>query len=121
MRRESMTTPNKTPKRRSVTITDVASAAGVSKSTVSLVLQSSPLIAPETAERVRKSVAALGYVYNRRAADLRRESSNMIRILLNHLGNPFFPGKLVRVEGQIAHAQFLSTMAHNQEQLVDHV
>ncbi|HEX9451204.1 MAG TPA: LacI family DNA-binding transcriptional regulator, partial [Burkholderiales bacterium] len=70
-----MTTPNKTPKRRSVTITDVASAAGVSKSTVSLVLQSSPLIAPETAERVRKSVAALGYVYNRRAADLRRESS----------------------------------------------
>src|SRR5258706_1039120 len=97
MRRESMTTPNNSPKRRSVTITDVAGAAGVSKSTVSLVLQSSPLIAPETAERVRKSVAALGYVYNRRAADLRRESSNMIGIVINDLCNTFFFGILVGI------------------------
>jgi len=80
----------KTPKRRSITITDVASAAGVSKSTVSLVLQDSPLIARQTAERVRSSAAALGYVYNRRAADLRRKSSNVIGIVINDLGNPFF-------------------------------
>src|SRR5258706_6822090 len=95
MRRESMTTPNNSPKRRSVTITDVANAAGVSKSTVSLVLQSSPLIAPETAERVRKSVAALGYVYNRRAADLRRETTHKIRFVVYNLRHPVTVRKTV--------------------------
>src|SRR5258706_14731888 len=111
MRRESMT-PNNTPKRRSVTITDVASAAGVSKSTVSLVLQSSPLIAPETAERVRKSVAALGYVYNRRAADLRRGSSQLVGIGPKDLGNPFFAENLVGQGTQLADTGFISRMAH---------
>jgi len=53
------------PGRRSVTIMDVAHHAGVSKSTVSLVLRNSPLIAPATTARVRQSAVALGYVYNR--------------------------------------------------------
>ena len=112
-----MTQTNNGRKRRSVTITDVASAAGVSKSTVSLVLQSSPLIAPETAERVRRSVVALGYVYNRRAADLRRESSNMIGIVINDLGNPFFAEMLVGMERRLADAGYISLMAHTNERL----
>src|SRR5690554_4521351 len=37
---------------RNVTIRDVAKVAGVSKSTVSLVLQDSPKVAPKTRERV---------------------------------------------------------------------
>ena len=105
------------PRRRSITITDVAGAAGVSKSTVSLVLQGSPLIAPETAERVRNSAAALGYVYNRRAADLRRESSNMIGIIINDLGNPFFAEMLVGMERRLADAGYISLMAHTNERL----
>ncbi len=44
------------------TILDVARAAGVSKSTVSLVLQSSPLVKPATAEAVRAAMAETGYV-----------------------------------------------------------
>jgi LacI family transcriptional regulator len=106
-----------TPPRRSVTITDVAVAAGVSKSTVSLVLQGSPLIAPDTAERVRSSATALGYVYNRSAADLRRKSSNMIGIVINDLGNPFFAEMLVGMERRLADAGYISLMAHTSERL----
>jgi len=105
------------PKRGSVTITDVAAAAGVSKSTVSLVLQGSPLIAPETAERVRKSAVALGYVYNRRAADLRRKASNVIGIVINDLGNPFFAEMLVGMERRLVDAGYISLMAHTDERL----
>src|SRR6185295_17096053 len=112
-----MNEPNHSPKRRSVTITDVASAAGVSKSTVSLVLQGSSLIAPETSDRVRKSAAALGYVYNRRAADLRRKSSNMIGIVINDLGNPFFAEMLVGMERRLADSGYISLMAHTDERL----
>jgi len=53
------------------TIIDVALAAGVSKSTVSLVLQDSPLVKAAKREAVRKAMAELGYVYNAAAAGLR--------------------------------------------------
>ncbi len=53
------------------TIIDVAAAAGVSKSTVSLVLQDSPLVKAATREAVRKAMIDLGYVYNAAAAGLR--------------------------------------------------
>src|SRR5271170_2308233 len=54
-----------------VTIVDVARSAGVSKSTVSLVLSGSELVAPKTRERVNRAMQALGYVYHRGAASLR--------------------------------------------------
>jgi len=105
------------PARRSVTITDVARVANVSKSTVSLVLQGSPLIAPETAERVRQAAEALGYVYNRRAADLRRKSTNVIGIVINDLLNPFFAEMLVGMERRLDAAGYISLMAHTDERL----
>ena len=56
---------------RRPTIIDVARHSGVSKSTVSLVLQNSPSVREDTAKRVREAMAELGYVYNRAAANLR--------------------------------------------------
>lgn len=53
------------------TIKDVAEKASVSKSTVSLVLQDSPLVKPATRAAVQKAMADLGYVYNAVAAGLR--------------------------------------------------
>ena len=63
---------------RRPTIIDVAKAAGVSKSTVSLVLQASPLVRPATREAVRQAMADLGYVYNRSAANLRSPNVGLI-------------------------------------------
>jgi LacI family transcriptional regulator len=100
-----------------VTITDVAKQANVSKSTVSLVLQGSPLIARDTAERVRHAAEALGYVYNRRAADLRRKSSNVVGIVINDLLNPFFAEMLVGMERRLVDAGYISLMAHTGERL----
>ena len=53
------------------TINDVAEHAGVSKSTVSLVLQKSPLVKKKTRDTIKASIKALNYVYNRAAANLR--------------------------------------------------
>jgi LacI family transcriptional regulator len=77
-------------KKRRVTIKDIAREAGVSKSTVSLVLKNSPLITKTTAALVREASEALGYVYNRTAANLRTSRSFIVGILINDLGNPFF-------------------------------
>jgi LacI family transcriptional regulator len=103
------------PKARPVTILDVAAAANVSKSTVSLVLQGSGLIRDETAGRVREAARKLGYIYNRRAADLRRKSSNTIGVLINDLMNPFFAEVLVGLERKLVDAGYIVLMAHTNE------
>jgi LacI family transcriptional regulator len=105
------------PARRALTIMDVARAAGVSKSTVSLVLQGSSLIRDETAQRVREAASQLGYVYNRRAAELRRQSSHMIGVVINDLMNPFFAEVLVGIERRLVDAGYTVLMAHTHEDL----
>jgi len=77
-------------KQRRVTFSDIATAAGVSRATVSLVLHGSPLIAAETRARVEQQLQTQGYVYNRAAADLRRRRSSSVAMVINDLSNPFF-------------------------------
>lgn len=72
------------------TIVDVARLAGVSKSTVSLVLNDSPLVADATRGAVQKAMTELGYVYNRSAAKLRTGNVGLIGLVINDLRNPFF-------------------------------
>ena len=68
------------------TIVDVARHAGVSKSTVSLVLQDSPLVRKSTRGEVEKAMNALNYVYNRSAANLRGADVGLIG--LRHQRSP---------------------------------
>jgi len=76
--------------RRPVTITDIARASGVSRSTVSLVLRGSPLVHAQTRARVEAELKRQRYVYNRGAANLRRRTSSGIGLVINDLSNPFF-------------------------------
>jgi LacI family transcriptional regulator len=99
------------------TIKHVAVEAGVSKSTVSLVLQDSPLIKPDTAAKVRAAAEKLGYVYNRQAADLRRKTSNIVGVVINDLGNPFFSELLVGMERRLVDAGYICLIAHTDERL----
>ena len=75
---------------RRPTIVDVARRAGVSKSTVSLVLQHSVAVKTQTREAVRTAMVDLGYVYNRTAANLRSSKVGLIGLVINDLRNPFF-------------------------------
>jgi len=69
-----------------VTIVDVARAAGVSKSTVSRVLDERlPRSHNPTAERVRKAAADLGYVRDPLASGLRRVGTSTIGVVVPHL------------------------------------
>ncbi len=73
-------------KKQKVTLLDVAEHSGVSKSTVSLVLQNDPRVKPETRQRVEFAISALGYVYNRKAAALRSTKPDLIGVILNDFG-----------------------------------
>jgi LacI family transcriptional regulator len=73
-----------------VTLMDVARHCGVSRATVSLVLNDSPLVAAKTRDRVRQALTELGYVYNRAAASLRTQHSDAIGVVLTNITNPYF-------------------------------
>ena len=100
---------------RKVTIVDVARAADVSKSTVSLVLQGSPSIRPETAEKVQAAIHRLGYVYNRGAANLRSARTNVVGMVINDLANPFFAELAVGIESVFRASGLVSLIAHTAE------
>lgn len=83
------------------TLRDVASRAGVSTGTVSLVLNGSDLVAKLTRERVSRVIAELGYVYDRGAAQLRSRRTNIVGLSICNLVNPYFAEVAAGVENTL--------------------
>ncbi|MCG5479678.1 LacI family DNA-binding transcriptional regulator [Sinorhizobium alkalisoli] len=103
--------------RERVTVVDIARAAGVSKSTVSLVLQGSPLVNEVTRAKVNATIRELGYVYNRGAANLRQAKSKIIGIVVNDLTNSFFAELAVGVDSVVQSAGFVQFLANTGEKI----
>lgn len=78
-----------------VTVFDVAKHAGVSKSTVSLVLNDSARVNAATAAKVRAAMRELNYVPSRAARVLQSGRSRQIGIIVSDITNPYF-AELVR-------------------------
>lgn len=100
---------------RRPTIIDVAAKAGVSKSTVSLVLQDSPAVRDETRVAVRRAMEDLGYVYNRSAANLRSSNAGLIGLVINDLRNPFFTEFATSAQMAFSAAGFATVIANTDE------
>lgn len=67
----------------SITITDVANEAGVSKSTVSKVLNNWSTISPETTAKVHAAIKKLNYIPNSRAVSFAKQTTQNIVYLTN--------------------------------------
>ncbi|MFD8519606.1 LacI family DNA-binding transcriptional regulator [Streptomyces capillispiralis] len=72
------------------TLEDVARRAGVSKSTVSRVINGEPKVRAAVADRVRQAVAALGYVPNQAARSLVTRRSNAVAVVVTEPQNRLF-------------------------------
>jgi LacI family transcriptional regulator len=108
--------PQQAPPKR-VTLTDVATDAGVSRATASLVLRGSPLVADQTRDRVLVSMHKLGYVYNRAAASLRTHQSHTIGLVVTDITNPFFAQMTVGSEAHLEAASYAALLANTSETL----
>lgn len=97
---------------RRPTIIDVAKQAGVSKSTVSLVLRNSPSVREETRAQVRQAMADLGYVYNRAAATMRMANAGLIGLVINELRNPFFAEFATALQMALAEKGYAAVIAN---------
>lgn len=110
--------------KQSVTVHDVARVAGVSKSTVSLVLRGSDKASEKAKEKVHQAIKKTGYVYNREAAAMRSKSSDLVAIVINDLTNPYSAKLAVALEKHIRELGLMATLvntsenAHTQSQIV---
>jgi DNA-binding LacI/PurR family transcriptional regulator len=76
---------------KSVTIRDVAKAAGVSVATVSYVLNNSGRVGRPTRRAVLSAVRSLDYVANLNARNLAKDASQTLGMIVSDIENPFFP------------------------------
>ena len=74
-----------------VTISDVAAAAGVARSSVSRAFTRSEMLSPETVKRIRDAAERLGYVPNHTARALSTGRHGNVALIVPDVANPFFP------------------------------
>ena len=80
------------------TIEDVARHAGVSRQTVSRVINGRNWVSEEARERVLAAVRALGYRRNALAGGLRSGRTNTIGLLISNILNPLFASEVRGVQ-----------------------
>jgi LacI family transcriptional regulator len=99
-----------------VTLLMIADHLSVSTATVSLALRGSPLVAETTRTRVQQIAREMGYSYNRSAASLRTDRTNILGVGFHDITNPYFAELLVAIEETAAaHGRsiLLGTYAEN--------
>ena len=91
----------------SPTLEEVAAVAGVSRATVSRVINDSPKVSPAVRATVEAAIAELGYVPNRAARSLVTRRTDSIGLVVSEpealvFSDPFFAGIVRGVSGALA-------------------
>jgi DNA-binding LacI/PurR family transcriptional regulator len=94
------------------TISKVAERAGVSRTTVSHVINHADRVSKPLREKVEAAIAELGYVPNPQAQSLRTGRTNLVAVLIPDILNPFYP-ELVKVIQTGLETQGLDTLVFN--------
>ncbi|MEZ8635884.1 Mal regulon transcriptional regulator MalI [Vibrio cyclitrophicus] len=103
---------------KKVNIKDVAKKAGVSVTTVSMVLSDKGRISVETAEKVNQAVQQLGYIKNQSASNLRAQKSALIGLVLRDISDSYYAevaAGLSEVLEEKGYMLFLAQSGANQE------
>ena len=110
--------------RSRVTLRDVADQLGVSAATVSLAMRDSKKISRTTRERVKATLEASGYVYQRGAAGLRTSTTHTVGIIVNDVSDPFTTkllGSLEKALGNAGNTPFFCNSGESTQRQTDFI
>lgn len=98
--------------REAATIEEVAAHAGVSRSTVSRVVNGSTAVSPSALEAVRSAIAELNYVPNRAARALARRQTHAVAFVVpedtgRFFGDPFFAEIVAGVNERLGKSEYV--------------
>jgi len=103
---------------RRPTISDVAALAGVSKATVSRVVNNVDFVEDETKQRVQQAVVELGYRPNNAARSLTTKRTRTIGMIIADASNLFF-GDLLRGVEDILQPQNYGLLVCNTDEVLE--
>src|SRR3989337_18046 len=86
------------------TISKVAAKAGVSRTTVSHVINHADRVSKSLRERVQAAIDELGYAPNPQAQSLRTGRTNIIAMLIPDIRNPFYPELVKTAQSELEKA-----------------
>ncbi|MEY2848017.1 MAG: hypothetical protein RI885_682, partial [Actinomycetota bacterium] len=100
---------------RAPTLEAVASAVGVSRSTVSRVVNGSPLVRQDVAALVREAIETMGYVPNRAARSLANSQTMAIALIVpedttRFFGDPFFAAIVQGISHELDDSDYVLTL-----------
>ncbi len=98
--------------RAPATIEQVAAAAGVSRSTVSRVVNGSTAVSPAALEAVQRAIAELNYVPNRAARSLASRATMAIALVVpedttRFFGDPFFAAIVSGINSRLSRSDYV--------------
>lgn len=100
---------------KKVNINEVARLSGISRTTVSRVINNSPLVKEETALKVKQVMRDLGYQPNELARGLRNNETKTVGVIVSNVLNPFFTAVVRGVE-DVANAENYSIILCNTDE-----
>lgn len=102
----------------SVTINDIAYKAGVSRATVSRVLNDSGYVKEETRKRVLQTIEDLNYSPSAIARSLSTSKTNTIGVIVPEINDPFF-GEIIKGVSQVANEHNLNIIFFDTEDNIE--
>lgn len=99
----------------SITIKDIARAAGVSHATVSRALHNHPAIPSQTTRRIQVIAAQMGYLPSAVARGLKTSRSKTLGVILSQIDDPFFSEVLQGIEGTLRPQGYSLLVAASQQ------
>lgn len=94
---------------------EVARIAGVSKSTVSRVINHPDLVGAATIERVRAAMAAVGFTPNATARALRSGVTHIVAVIVPDVTNPFYTAALRGIEDVASELGYMVIVCNTDE------
>jgi len=85
---------------RPATIDEVARRAGVSKSTVSKLLNGVPYVSDQAALRIREAIAELDFRPNQLARSLATNRTGSLAVVIPSITNPFYPDLVAAIDSE---------------------
>ena len=95
------------------TICKVAERAGVSRTTVSHVINHADRVSQSLRERVQAAIDELGYAPNPQAQSLRTGRTNIVAMLIPDIRNPFYPELVKTAQSRARERVGLDTLIFN--------
>lgn len=100
-----------------VTIHDIARTLNIDSSTVSRALNDSPRVAQKTKQKILAKANELGYQRNLMAANLRKNKSNTIGVIVPRISRHFFSSVIAGIEEKAYEAGYSVIICQSLEQL----